>query len=112
MLINFFFELHEGKVPVTIREFLDLLSALKNRIVYADMDQFYHLSRTVLVKDEKHFDKFDRAFKKYFDGLEAIDDLFTSLIPDEWLRKEIVKTLSKEEFEKQKTAGRFRQADG
>lgn len=107
MLINFFFELHEGKVPVTIREFLDLLSALKNRIIYADMDQFYHLSRTVLVKDEKHFDKFDRAFKKYFDGLEAIDDLFESLIPDEWLRKEIEKTLSKEEFEKLKQLGDF-----
>jgi uncharacterized protein with von Willebrand factor type A (vWA) domain len=107
MLINFFFELHEGKVPVTIREFLDLLSALKNRIIYADMDQFYHLSRTVLVKDEKHFDKFDRAFKKYFDGLEAVDNLFESLIPDEWLRKEIEKTLSKEEFEKLKQLGDF-----
>ncbi|HVL02011.1 MAG TPA: VWA domain-containing protein [Dongiaceae bacterium] len=107
MLINFFFELHEGKVPVTIREFLDLLSALKNRIIYADMDQFYHLSRTVLVKDEKHFDKFDRAFKKYFDGLEAVDDLLETLIPDEWLRKEIEKTLSKEEFEKLKQLGDF-----
>ena len=107
MLINFFFELHEGKVPVTIREFLDLLSALKNRIIYADMDQFYHLSRTVLVKDEKHFDKFDRAFKKYFDGLEAVDDLFQTLIPDEWLRKQIEKTLSPEEFAKLKELGDF-----
>jgi len=107
MLINFFFELHEGKVPVTIREFLDLLSALKNRIIYADMDQFYHLSRTVLVKDEKHFDKFDRAFKKYFDGLEAVDDLFEALIPDEWLRKQIEKTLSPEEYAKLKQLGDF-----
>ncbi len=107
MLINFFFELHEGKVPVTIREFLDLLSALKSRIIYADMDQFYHLSRTVLVKDEKHFDKFDRAFKKYFDGLEAVDDLFEALIPDEWLRKQIEKTLSPEEFAKLKQLGDF-----
>lgn len=107
MLINFFFELHEGKVPVTIREFLDLLSALKNRIVYADMEEFYHLSRTVLVKDEKHFDKFDRAFKKYFDGLEEIDDLFTALIPEEWLRKQIEKTLSAEEFAKLKELGDF-----
>jgi len=107
MLINFFFELHEGKVPVTIREFLDLLSALKSQIIYADMDQFYHLSRTVLVKDEKHFDKFDRAFKKYFDGLEAIDDLFETLIPDEWLRKQIEKTLSPEEFAKLKQLGDF-----
>lgn len=107
MLINFFFELHEAKVPVTIREFLDLLSALKNRIIYADMDQFYHLSRTVLVKDEKHFDKFDRAFKKYFDGLEAVDDLFEALIPDEWLRKQIEKTLSPEEYAKLKQLGDF-----
>lgn len=107
MLINFFFELHEGKVPVTIREFLDLLSALKNRIIYADMDQFYHLSRTVLVKDEKHFDKFDRAFKKYFDGLEAVDDLFEALIPDEWLRKQIEKSLSPEELAKLKQLGDF-----
>lgn len=107
MLINFFFELHEGKVPVTIREFLDLLSALKSRIIYADMDQFYHLSRTILVKDEKHFDKFDRAFKKYFDGLEAVDDLFQTLIPDEWLRKQIEKTLSPEEFAKLKQLGDF-----
>ena len=107
MLINFFFELHEGKVPVSIREFLDLLNALKSRVIYGDIDSFYSLSRTTLVKDEKHFDKFDRAFKKYFDGLEAIDDLFESLIPDEWLRKEIEKTLSKEEFEKLKQLGDF-----
>ena len=107
MLINFFFELHEGKVPVSIREFLDLLNALKSRAIYGDIDSVYALSRTILVKDEKHFDKFDRAFKKYFDGLEVIDDLFESLIPDEWLRKEIEKTLSKEEFEKLKQLGDF-----
>lgn len=107
MLINFFFELHEGKVPVSIREFLDLLAALKQRVIYGDIDSFYSLSRTILVKDEKHFDKFDRAFKKYFDGLEVIDDLFESLIPDEWLRKEIEKTLSPEEFAKLKELGDF-----
>ncbi|PCJ34748.1 MAG: hypothetical protein COA99_14395 [Moraxellaceae bacterium] len=107
MLINFFFELHEGKVPVTIREFLDLLRALKEKVVYADIDGFYNLSRICLVKDEKYFDKFDRAFKKYFDGLEDIDDLFESLIPDEWLRKEIEKTLSKEEIDKLKALGDF-----
>ncbi|MDX1693712.1 MAG: hypothetical protein R3208_08090 [Ketobacteraceae bacterium] len=107
MLINFFFELHEGKVPVSIREFLDLLKALKERVIYGDIDSFYSLSRTVLVKDEKYFDKFDQAFKKYFDGLEVIDDLFESLIPDEWLRKEIEKSLSKEEFEKLRELGDF-----
>lgn len=105
MLIDFFFELHAGKVPVSIREYLDLLGALEKGTIYADMDQFYYLSRTVLVKDEKHFDKFDQAFKKYFDGLEVLDDLFESLIPEDWLRKEIEKNLSKEEFEKLKELG-------
>jgi len=105
MLINFYFELHDGKVPVTIREFLDLLRALKEKVVYADIDGFYALSKICLVKDEKHFDKFDRAFKKYFDGMENVDDLFESLIPEEWLRKEIEKTLSKEEFDKLKALG-------
>ncbi len=107
MLVDFFFELHRGKVPVSIREFLDLLAALNERIVYADMEQFYFLSRTVLVKDEKHFDKFDQAFKKYFDGLEVLDDLFETLIPDEWLRKEIEKNLSKEELDKLQQLGDF-----
>lgn len=107
MLINFFFELHEGKVPVTIREFLDLLKALKEKVIYANVDEFYNLSKIILVKDEKYFDKFDRAFKKYFDGLESVNDLFETLIPEEWLRKEIEKTLSKEEFDKLKALGDF-----
>ena len=105
MLIDFFFELHKGKVPVSIREYLDLLGALEQRMVYADIDQFYHLARTVLVKDEKHFDKFDRAFKKYFDGLQILDDLFDALIPEDWLRKEIEKNLSPEEFAKLQALG-------
>lgn len=105
MLIDFFFELHKGKVPVSIREYLDLLGALEKHAVYADVEQFYYLARTVLVKDEKHFDKYDRAFKKYFDGLESLDDLFESLIPEDWLRKEIEKSMSKEEFEQLKELG-------
>ena len=107
MLINFFYELHDGKVPVTIKELLDLIAALKAKVIYGSIDDFYSLSRTILVKDEKHFDKFDRAFKKYFDGLEVVDDLFETLIPEEWLRKQIEKTLSKEEFEKLKQLGDF-----
>jgi uncharacterized protein with von Willebrand factor type A (vWA) domain len=100
MLIRFFLALHEGKVPVSIREFLDLLSVMRQGLVYADMEQFYFLARTVLVKDEKHFDKFDVAFKKYFEGLEQLDDVFQQLIPEEWLRKEIEKVLSKDELDK------------
>ena len=107
MLIDFFCKIRDYKVPCTLRELLDLLRALEQGVVFASIDDFYSLSRTVLVKDEAHFDKFDRAFKKYFDGMENIDDLFESLIPDEWLRKEIEKTLSKEEFDKLKALGDF-----
>jgi uncharacterized protein with von Willebrand factor type A (vWA) domain len=105
MLINFFFTLREHRVPTTIRELLDLLEALEKGIAYASIDEFYLLSRAVLVKDEKHFDKFDKAFAKYFEGVESIDpDLLTKAIPEDWLRREIEKNLSPEELaEMQKT---------
>ena len=98
MLINFFFTLRKYKVPVTIRELLDLLSGLKHQLVYANLDEFYLLSRTALVKDEKNYDKFDRAFSAYFKGLEDLHGLLESLIPDEWLRHEFEKSLSPEDL--------------
>lgn len=105
MLINFFFTLREFKVPVTIREFLDLLNGLEQGLVYANVDEFYQLSRLALVKDERHFDKFDKAFAKYFEGVDSIDpDLVSKAIPEDWLRREIEKHLSPEELaELQKT---------
>lgn len=105
MLINFFLTLRKYKVPVTIRELMDLLGALQHRIAYADVDDFYLLSRTCLVKDEKNYDKFDRAFAAYFKGLEDLHGLLESLIPDEWLRREFEKSLTPEELEKIKSLG-------
>ncbi|MEQ8486770.1 MAG: VWA domain-containing protein [Pseudomonadales bacterium] len=105
MLINFFLTLRKYKVPVTIRELMDLLQALQYRLVYANIDDFYLLSRTCLVKDEKHYDKFDRAFAAYFKGLEDLHGLLESLIPDEWLRREFEKSLTPEELEKIKSLG-------
>jgi uncharacterized protein with von Willebrand factor type A (vWA) domain len=58
------------------------------------MDEFYYLSRAILVKDEKHFDKFDRAFGAYFNGLEKLDDHLQALIPEDWLRKEFERSLT------------------
>ena len=98
MLINFFFTLRKYKVPVTIRELLDLLLGLKSQLVYANLDNFYLLSRTALVKDEKNYDKFDRAFSAYFKGLDDLHGLLESLIPDEWLRHEFEKSLSPEDL--------------
>jgi uncharacterized protein with von Willebrand factor type A (vWA) domain len=98
MLINFFLTLRKYKLPVTIRELLDLLNALHQRVVYANIDDFYLLSRTCLVKDEKNYDKFDRAFSAYFKGLEDLHGMLESLIPDEWLRREFERSLTPEEL--------------
>ncbi|MEH6563009.1 MAG: hypothetical protein V7713_16425, partial [Marinobacter sp.] len=97
MLIDFFLEVRRAKVPASLREFLDLLEALQQQLAFADMEEFYYLARLCLVKDERHFDKFDRAFKVYFDGIEHLDELLEALIPDEWLRAEFEKNLSDEE---------------
>jgi uncharacterized protein with von Willebrand factor type A (vWA) domain len=105
MLINFFLTLRKYKVPVTIRELMDLITALQHRVVYANVDDFYLLSRTCLVKDEKNYDKFDRAFSAYFKGLEDLHGLLESLIPDEWLRREFEKSLTPEELEKIESLG-------
>lgn len=97
MLLNLFNELRAAKVPVSLRELLDLLAALQKQVVFADMDEFYYLARAILVKDERHFDKFDRAFCAYFDGLQHLDRHLEALIPEQWLRKEFERSLSEEE---------------
>ena len=105
MLINFFLALKKARIPVSITELLHLLDGLKARLVYANIDEFYYLSRMALVKDERHYDKFDRAFGIYFKGLEDLTEMISSLIPDEFLRREFEKSLSKEELEKIKSLG-------
>jgi uncharacterized protein with von Willebrand factor type A (vWA) domain len=105
MLINFFLELKKARIPVSITELLHLLEVLKAGLVYADIDEFYTLSRMALVKDERHFDKFDRAFSAYFKGLDDLSGLLAALIPDEYLRREFEKSLSAEELEKIKDLG-------
>ena len=105
MLINFFLTLRKYKIPVTIRELLDLVDSMRHRIVYSSIDDFYLLSRTCMVKDEKHYDKFDRAFGAYFKGLEDLHGLLESLIPDEWLRREFERTLTAEELEQIESLG-------
>ncbi len=91
MLINFFHGLRDAGVPVTTTELLVLLEGLKQRVAFADMDDFYYFSRTCMVKDEKYFDRFDRAFGLHFKELEALDDIIEALIPDDWLRSEFMK---------------------
>ncbi len=109
MLIDFFYTLRSAKLPVSVKEFLTLLEALQKGVVGPNLalgqgdagsgytlDDFYYLSRTTLVKDEKNYDKFDRAFASYFKGVQAIAD-FTRDIPLEWLRKNLELNLRPEE---------------
>ncbi len=102
MLIDFFYTLRAAKLPVSVKEFLTLLEALQADVVgprqpdACSIDDFYYLSRTALVKDEKHFDKFGRAFAAYFKGVEQIAD-FRKEIPADWLRKILEKELTPEE---------------
>lgn len=97
MLVNFFYALRKSGIPVSIRELMDVYQALQQHIAFASIDDFYSLSRACLVKDEKYFDRFDRAFGSYFRELQSLDDIIEALIPDEWLKAEFLKQLSEEE---------------
>lgn len=104
MLIDFFCKVRDYKVPCTLRELLDLIRALEQGVVFANLDDFYSVSRTILVKDEAHFDKFDRAFADYFKGVASLE-LDLSEIPEDWLKKHFEKQLSAEEKAKIKALG-------
>ncbi|THC42124.1 VWA domain-containing protein [Massilia sp. Mn16-1_5] len=94
MLIDFFFALRNAKVPVSIKEFLTLLEALEKAVIAPSLDEFYYLARLTLVKDEAHFDKFDRAFGSYFKGIEAVFDTAKGEIPLDWLIKRMERELT------------------
>ena len=96
MLIEFFLRLKEGGVPVSIREFLTLLAALEKRVIFGSFEDFYHLARTCLVKDEKYFDRYDRVFSAYFRGITDVESIAV-VIPEEWLVKMAEKFLTEEE---------------
>jgi uncharacterized protein len=96
VLAGFFLKLKQNKVPVSVREYLTLLEALKKNVISPSIDEFYYLSRTTLVKDEQNFDKFDRAFGEYFKGIESIAGAELD-VPLEWLLKQAELNLSAEE---------------
>jgi len=97
VLIDFFMTLKRAKVPVSMRELMDLIVAMKKGLVFADIDQFYILSRAIMVKDETHYDKFDVAFGAFFRGLDSLEGIMEALIPDDWIRKAFTDSLSDEE---------------
>lgn len=102
MFVNLFYLLRQYGVPVSTTELLDLNAALAAGLVFADRDELYQLIRLCMVKDERYFDKFDRAMKAYFDGLDSLDSdaLMAQLrqLPKDWLDLELLeKNLSPEQ---------------
>jgi len=96
MLVDFFLHLKAAKLPVSTREFLTLLEALQRGVVANDIDDFYVLARTCLVKDEALYDRFNLAFGTYFKGVAGIFDI-RGEIPEEWIKKLIEGNLSEED---------------
>ncbi|MCJ8300702.1 MAG: hypothetical protein MJK13_17460, partial [Pseudomonadales bacterium] len=105
MLIDFFNTLRKAAIPVTLNELLMLLEALKQKVVFADLNEFYLLARVCLVKDEKYFDRYDQAFAYYFKGIEILELFPSSEIPEDWLKAEFLKNLSDEEKAQIEAAG-------
>ena len=97
MLIDFFFKLREVEIPTSITEYLTMLEGFKQGVAGCSVDDFYYLSRSCLVKDERFFDRFDRVFGAHFKGLQELFDEIVGEIPEEWLRKQAELLLSEEE---------------
>ena len=96
MLIDFFLHLKNSKLPVSIKEYLMLIEALAKGVIGQSIDDFYVLSRATLVKDERNFDKFDKAFGAYFKGVQAIPGIDLDL-PLDWLRRQLQREFTPEE---------------
>lgn len=113
MFIPFFLALKQAGVPVTLREFLDLLAAMKAGVADFDVEAFYYLARAALVKDERHIDRFDRVFAAVFHGLEAVsgpqEGPQPAELPEDWLRRLLEKNLSEEDKALVERLGGFEQ---
>ena len=97
MLVRFFLMLKQAGVPVSLTEFLALLEALDARVIDRDVDAFYHLARTCLVKDEAHYDRFDRVFAAHFRGVEELFAALLKDLPADWLQAYAERIMSEEE---------------
>jgi uncharacterized protein with von Willebrand factor type A (vWA) domain len=107
MFLRLFTELRDARVPVSLREYLDLMGAMDKGVIGLSTDDFYYLSRAALVKDERNLDKFDRVFAHVFKGMEKVDESLMADIPAEWLKKLTEKFLTDEEKAEIEALGGF-----
>ena len=97
MLVQFFFQLRAAGIPVSITEFLALLAALEARVAGVSAQDFYFLARASLVKDERHYDRFDRVFAQVFEGAEQLFARLAAEVPAEWLERLTARVFPEEE---------------
>ena len=108
MFLDFFLKLKNAKIPVSINEFLNLLNACNNQVISYDVNAFYYLARTCLIKDEKLFDRFDLVFGEYFKSIERIEleDVMSSVnIPDDWIKQMFNRYFTEDEINRIKSQG-------
>ena len=108
MFVDFFLKLKNAKIPVSINEFLNLLNACNNQVISYDVNAFYYLARTCLIKDEKLFDRFDLVFGEYFKSIERIEleDVMSSMdIPDDWIKQMFNRYFTEDEINRIKSQG-------
>ena len=105
MFIGFLHQLKEAGVPVSIREYLDFLSGLDKGITNLNTNSFYHFARASLVKDERHYDRFDRTFSEFFEGALKKGGEVLNNIPEEWIKDALQKNLTEEDKEKIESLG-------
>ena len=107
MFLTLFTELRQAKVPVSLREYLMLMEAMDRHVIGLEVDDFYFLARSALVKDEKNLDKFDRVFAHVFKGYEKVDESLLAEIPEDWLKKLADKFMTDEEKAQVEALGGF-----
>ncbi len=105
MLVRFFTDLRASGIPVTLPEFLTLLAGIEARLAELSAEEFYYLARLSLVKDERHFDRFDRVFAEHFAGAEKLFEKLVAELPAEWLQKLSERLMSEEEKRKVESLG-------
>ena len=105
MFLSFFYYVKRGGIPVSIADLFHLLEALDKRVVENNVDDFYHLTKATWIKNEHHYDLFDRLFGSFFHGLEGEDGEFDVEIPEEWLKDPKIGNLTDEEKAKIEALG-------
>jgi len=112
MFLAFFLSLRAAGVKASLREFLTLQEAMQAGLADFDVDQFYYLSRALLVKDERFLDKFDKVFGECFRGVlnpkpAGKPGVEARELPEEWLRLLTEKNLTNEEKAEIEALGGF-----